>query len=128
MIRVLHVIDSLDLGGAQTVLVNFARFHDRRKFEFSVAPMHGRGVFSRSFESGRRARHLFVLRQIPTGLSLSLPRLLRREHSTLSTAHLFGANWIGKPLAALCGVRVRMNHDHCNDRVRNGWCNLSIVR
>ena len=29
MIRVLHVIDSLDLGGAQAVVVNLARFRDR---------------------------------------------------------------------------------------------------
>ena len=46
MVRVLHVIDSLDLGGAQTVLVNLARFHDRTKYEVSVAAMHGRGVFA----------------------------------------------------------------------------------
>lgn len=46
MIRILHVIDSLDLGGAQTVLVNLARFRDRGKFDVTVAAMHGRGVFA----------------------------------------------------------------------------------
>jgi glycosyltransferase involved in cell wall biosynthesis len=32
--------------------------------------------------------------------------------------HLFGANWIAKPLAALLGVPVRINHDQCNDALR----------
>jgi glycosyltransferase involved in cell wall biosynthesis len=44
--------------------------------------------------------------------------LLRRRRFDVAHFHLFGANWIGKPLAALCGVRVRVNHDQCNDRYR----------
>jgi glycosyltransferase involved in cell wall biosynthesis len=129
MIRVLHVIDSLDLGGAQTTLLNFARFHDRGKFALTVAPMHGRGVFSSALEAGGVPVVSLSAAKWPPGYLLSLPRLLRSGRFDVAHFHLFGSNWIAKPIAALCGVRVRVNHDQCNDRFRSDrWCNLTIDR
>ena len=40
-IRVLHLIDSLELGGAQTALVAWLTSHDRSRFEVHLASMHG---------------------------------------------------------------------------------------
>lgn len=120
MIRVLHVIDSLDLGGAQTVLVNLARFRDRVKIEMEVAPMHGRGVFADALEKENVPVHFLSRGKFPPAYLASLPRLLRRGKYDVVHFHLFGSNWIGKPLAALCGQRVLINHDHCNDRARTG--------
>jgi glycosyltransferase involved in cell wall biosynthesis len=118
MIRVLHVIDSLDLGGAQTALLNLARFRDRTHFELTVAPMHGHGVFAGALEKeGVEVVSLSAAKWPPAYL-LALPHLLRRGRFDVAHFHLFGANWIGKPLAALCGVPVRVNHDQCNDRFR----------
>ncbi len=50
MIRVLHVIDHLDLGGAQTALVDMLRHRDRSAFDVEVAVMHGRGPFADALE------------------------------------------------------------------------------
>ena len=47
--RVLHVIDSFDLGGAQTALLNLLRATNRERYEPEVACMHGRGVFWEAF-------------------------------------------------------------------------------
>lgn len=121
MIRVLHVIDSLDLGGAQAVLVNLARFRDRDNFTLTVASMHGRGVYAGALESEGVEVVSLSARKWPPAYILSLPRLLRRGRFDVAHFHLFGSNWLGKPLAAACGVRVRVNHDHCNDRARSGW-------
>jgi len=121
VIRVLHIIDSLDLGGAQTTLLNFARFHDREKFALTVAAMHGRGVFAAAVERAGVPVVSLSAAKWPPGYLLALPQLLRRGAFDVAHFHLFGSNWIGKPLAALCGVRVRINHDQCNDRVRAGW-------
>jgi glycosyltransferase involved in cell wall biosynthesis len=118
MIKVLHVIDSLDLGGAQTALLNFARFRDRARFELTVAPMHGRGVFAGALEKEGVTVVPLAEAKWPPAYLVNLPRLLRRGQFDVAHFHLFGANWIGKPLAALCGVRVRVNHDQCNDRYR----------
>jgi len=120
MIRILHVIDSLDLGGAQTVLVNLARFRDRSQIEMEVAPMHGRGVFADALENEGVRVHLMSHGKFPPGYLWSLPRLLHRGCFDVVHFHLFGSNWIGKPLAALCGQRILVNHDHCNDRARAG--------
>ena len=118
MIKVLHVIDSLDLGGAQTVLINLARFRDRSKIEMEVAPMHGRGVFADALENEGVRVHQLSRGKFPPGYTLSLPQLMLKEKFDVLHFHLFGSNWIGKPLAALCGQRVLVNHDHCNDRMR----------
>jgi len=124
MIRVLHVIDSLDLGGAQTTLLNFVRFHDRDRFALTVAVMHGRGVFAEAFEREGVPVVSLSAGKWPPGYLAGLPRLLRRGRFDVGHFHLFGSNWVGKPLAALCGLRVRVNHDQCNDRRRTErpWC------
>jgi glycosyltransferase involved in cell wall biosynthesis len=47
-----------------------------------------------------------------------LTRLILQRRPHIVHCHLFGSNWIAKPLAALLGVRVRINHDQCNDALR----------
>ena len=116
--RVLHVIDSFDLGGAQTALLNLLRATNRERFEPEVACMHGRGVFWNDFRNLDIPVHsLSPWKWLP----LYIPRLaalIRARRFDIVHCHLFGANWIAKPLAALCGVAVRINHDQCNDALR----------
>lgn len=115
-VKVLHVIDSLDLGGAQVVLENLARHANRERFELEVAVMHGRGVFlDRLLATGVPVTSLSSHRYLP----IYLPRLIacmRRRRFDVVHCHLFGSNLIAKPLATVLGVKVRINHDHCNDK------------
>ncbi len=115
--RVLHVIDSLDLGGAQVVLENLIQHGDRNHFEFEAAAMHGRGVYwDRLSALGVPLHSLSFHHKVP----LYVPRLawlcLTRRYDVVHT-HLLAANVIAKPVATFCGVRVRINHDHCNDKL-----------
>lgn len=115
--RVLHVIDSLDLGGAQVVLENLIRHGDSSRFEFEVAAMHGRGqMWDRLAALGVPMHSLSFHHKVP----LYVPRLawkcVTRGYNVVHT-HLLAANVIAKPVAAMCGVRVRINHDHCNDKL-----------
>src|SRR6185369_648571 len=118
-VRVLHVIDSFDLGGGQTALLNLLRAANRDRYEIEVACMHGRGVFWEEFEKlGVPVHSLSPRKWFP----LYMPRLaslIRSRRFDIVHSHLFGANWIAKPLAALLGVPVRINHDQCNDAVRH---------
>jgi len=115
-IRVLHVIDSLDLGGAQSVLINLIRYADRSQFEFEVATMAGRGVYwDRVVSLGVPLRALSFARFLPLYVPAMMWLCLTRRFDIVHT-HLLGANAIAKPLAALCGVKIRINHDHCNDK------------
>lgn len=117
--RVLHIIDSFDLGGGQTALLNLLRALDRERFDLEVACMHGRGVFWPDFAGLDIPVHsLSPWKWLP----LYIPRLLAligARNFDIVHCHLFGANWIAKPLAALFGVPVRINHDQCNDALRH---------
>lgn len=117
VIRVLHVIDSFDLGGAQEALVNLIAHTDRTRFAPEVAAMHGSGVYRARFAAlGIPVHSLSPSRLIPLYF-WNLLLLLRRGDFTIIHCHLFAANLLAKPLAALCGIRIRFNHDQANDRV-----------
>src|SRR4051794_7859079 len=116
--RVLHVIDSFDLGGGQTALLNLLRAANRERYEVEVACMHGRGIFWEEFARLGVPLHSLSPRK---WLPLYVPRLaalIRKRRFDIVHCHLFGANWIAKPLAALLGVPVRISHDQCNDALR----------
>lgn len=127
--RVLHVIDSLDLGGAQVVLENLVRHGNHDRFEFEAAAMHGRGVYwDRLAALGVPLHSLSFHHKVP----LYVPRLawlcLTRRYDVVHT-HLLAANVIAKPVATFCGVRVRINHDHCNDKLTDPrWWALGADR
>lgn len=120
MIRILHVIDSLDLGGAQTALINLIRYADRERFHHEVAAMHGRGLFAEAFERLRIPTYSLSARRWPPEYLWKFPELVRKGQFDIVQTHLFGSNWIAKPLAAVCGVRIRYSHDQCNDAFRSG--------
>jgi glycosyltransferase involved in cell wall biosynthesis len=117
-IRVLHIIDSFDLGGGQTVLANLLRAMDRQRYEPEVACMHGQGVFWKEFvELGIPVHSLSPHKLLPVYLA-RIAKLILTRRPQIVHCHLFGSNWIAKPLAALLGVPVRIAHDHCNDGLR----------
>jgi len=118
MTRVLHVIDSLDLGGAQTLLLDLCRHADRSRFEVEVACMHGPGVFAVEFEKAGIPVHVlspstWLPKYIPNFL-----KLIARRDPDIIHFHLFGSNFVAKPLAALVGKRVLIVHDHTNAESR----------
>ena len=115
--RVLHVIDSLDLGGAQVVLENLIRHGDNARFEFEVAAMHGRGqMWDRLAALGVPMHSLSHHHKVPLYVPRLAWRCITRRYDVVHT-HLLAANVIAKPVAAFCGVKVRINHDHCNDKL-----------
>jgi glycosyltransferase involved in cell wall biosynthesis len=119
-IRVLHLIDSLDLGGAQTVLLALLQYHDRKKFSVRIASMHGtrkslyydrvrRSSVSLTMLSPRRWLPLYLIR---------LPLQLVLGRYDVIHCHLSASNWLGKPLARMLCVPVIISHDHNNDALR----------
>jgi glycosyltransferase involved in cell wall biosynthesis len=121
-IRVLHLIDSLDLGGAQTALLAWLQAHDRVRFEVHLASMHGtkKSLF---FEHARELKIPVILlspqRWMPFYL-FRLPLRLVLGRYDIVHCHLFASNWLGKPLARFFGVPVIIAEDQCNDAFRTG--------
>ena len=118
MIRVLHVIDHLDLGGAQTALLDMLRHRDRSAFDVEVAVMHGRGAFAEALEALGIRLHSLARHKWPPAYVTEFVRLLRDGDFQIVHFHLQGANWVAKPLAALVGQRVRIAHDHTSGDLR----------
>jgi glycosyltransferase involved in cell wall biosynthesis len=119
-IRVLHLIDSLDLGGAQTAILAWLQAHDRNRFEVHLAAIHGtpKSLFyerARAFKI--RVTLLSARRWLPLYL-FRLPLLLIVGRYDIVHCHLTASNWLGKPLARLFGVPVVISHDQCNDSFR----------
>jgi len=118
MIRVLHVIDHLDLGGAQTALLDMLRHRDRSAFDVEVAVMHGRGPFADALEELGIKVHSLARAKWPPVYVTEFVRLLRATDFQVVHFHLQGANWIAKPLAALAGQRVLIAHEHSSGDLR----------
>jgi glycosyltransferase involved in cell wall biosynthesis len=116
--KVLHVIDSLDLGGAQTLLLEICKNSDRERFDLEVACMHGRGVFAGEFEKAGIKVHSLSPRKWPPLYVPNFLRLVKKLDPEILHFHLFGSNLIAKPLAALAVKRALIVHDHCNDAGR----------
>ncbi len=115
--RVLHVIDSLDLGGAQSVMMNLLKHGDCSRFELEAASMHGRGVCWEPLQQlGVPTYSLSFHARFPSYVPHLAWLCLTRKYDVVHT-HLLAANVVAKPIAALCGVPVRINHDHCNDKL-----------
>ncbi|MCK9588270.1 MAG: glycosyltransferase [Terrimicrobiaceae bacterium] len=118
MKKVLHVIDSLHLGGAQEVVLNLATCGNRKRFSHEVATMHGRGVYwERMAEQGIPLHSLSPHKFFPW-YAVTLPALLLRGRFDILHCHLVASNIIAKPFGRLCGVPVILNHDHTNDDYR----------
>ena len=116
--KILHVIDSLDLGGAQTFLLELVRNLDRSKYLPEVACMHGRGVYAKVFEDAGITVHLLSPGKFPPMYMPNFWRLMRRGNYDILHFHLFGANLCAKPLAIMSGHPAIVVHDQCNDESR----------
>jgi glycosyltransferase involved in cell wall biosynthesis len=118
MKKILHVIDSLHLGGAQEVVMNLATCGDREHFHHEVATMHGRGVYwDRMAACGIRLHSLSPHKLFPW-YAASLPALLLGGRFDILHCHLVASNIFAKPVGALCRIPVILNHDHTNDDYR----------
>ena len=117
--KVLHVIDSLDLGGAQTFLLDLVKHHDRTRYLPEVAAMHGRGVYTPAFEKAGIPIHSLSPGKFPPLYLPNFWKLLRSKNYDILHFHLFGANLCAKPLAIAAGHPVIVVHDQCNDASRD---------
>ena len=118
MKKVLHVIDSLHLGGAQEVVLNLATCGNRERFSHEVATMHGRGVYWARMASLGIPLHSLSPHKLFPWYAVSLPALLLSGKFDILHCHLVASNIIAKPIGRLCGVPVILNHDHTNDDYR----------
>ncbi|MFM7375322.1 MAG: glycosyltransferase [Chthoniobacterales bacterium] len=123
MIRVLHIIDHLGLGGAQSALLDLVGSMDRSQFHIEVATMHGRGLFADQLEAKGVKVHSLAPGKWPPVYIPNLVQLLRNGRYDLLHFHLQGSNWLAKPFSAFVASARRVAHDHSSAdlRFRKWW-------
>ena len=98
--KIVQIIDTMGLGGAQKLLVTFAQHLDRQQHELVVVELHTMGDREADFNQQLRAMGVRVV-QFPGKGILNLSRLrqvmqfLRREKFDIIHTHLTYANFIG---------------------------------
>jgi glycosyltransferase involved in cell wall biosynthesis len=125
MIRVLHIIDHLGLGGAQSALLDMVTGRDASVVNAEVASMHGNGMFFDALERAGVPVHSLSPSKWPPAYLPRLARLVRRGSYDILHFHLQGANWIAKPFCAALSSTPRVAHDHSSaDILFRGWWSL----
>jgi len=126
--RILHVIDHLGTGGAQEVVCQLVKYSRRRLFQPEVLTLRGLGHYWQVLRHMRIPVHsLFpydletfkYFGCLETHMLSRLYLFLKRNPYDLVHSHLLWPIMMATPMAALCGVPVRLNHEQVYDFARH---------
>ncbi|MBD3162421.1 MAG: glycosyltransferase [Candidatus Eisenbacteria bacterium] len=107
---IVHVITTLEPGGAQSLLIDVARRCDPEKYRIVIVYLHGRAM---EIDAPRpEIVDLSRNGRISPFVFLPLARLLRREKADLVHTHLVHADIFGQWAAWLGGVWRRVTSRH----------------
>src|SRR5439155_21093241 len=104
MTKVVHLITSLDSGGAEMMLVKLLGGIDRARFDACVVSMTNGGSLVRAIESlGIPVHTLGLRRGVPSLRGFArLLRLLRRERPHILQTWLYHADLMGLAASRIC--------------------------
>lgn len=105
MIRVVHVIKSLELGGAETVLRRLIEGSDAGSFSWEVVSLTSIGPIGRELQSGGIPVHALEVSE-PFGFAAAVPRLarlLRARRPDVVQTWMYHGDLVGGLAARLAG-------------------------
>jgi glycosyltransferase involved in cell wall biosynthesis len=117
VIRVLHVITSLDRGGAENHLLALFTHADQRAFHFEAAVLTGEGELLPALrETGARVHLIHARGRVDPWALQRLVKVLRAGHFDIVHSHLFRADlYAGLAVAQLGDARPLLVSTHHND-------------
>lgn len=113
--KILHLIDSLNVGGAEVLLVQLVRGIKAAGYDVSVGYSTHGPLEKTLFEMGIPAVQLPRLGRIDPLLFLRICQLILREKPAIVHTHLFKSDLHGRLAARLCGVPVVISTSHSID-------------
>ena len=120
-IRILHIVSSMDIGGIETMLMNYYRRLDRRKVQFDFLEHRSRGYYDSEIESyGGKICQISAPNPFSPHYRLELMRFFN-NHSEYQIVHAHMNCMSSLPLyyAKKAGVPVRISHAHNTDTPHN---------
>jgi len=111
--KVLHVVESLEAGGAERVVVEYALAHDRSRYVPEVCAVLGAGPLASALDEGGVPLH--VLRRRAKFDPVAIARLagiIRTGGFDVVHTHNFAALSVGVAAATLAGVPALVRTEH----------------
>jgi glycosyltransferase involved in cell wall biosynthesis len=113
LIRIVHVVNQLDMGGMEKLLIEFARHADRKQFSLHFISLSGRGVLADEIEAlGWQVTSLDDRQGLRPGLVLRLARLFRTLGADVVHTHNTRPLLYAGPAARLAGVKRVLHTRH----------------
>lgn len=114
MIKILHVITSLDHAGAQILLMNLLVRMDRNKFIFHVAYLVGSDDLINEFQFDRNVvfHNLSIKGKFSVTSLYRLIQIIKRNKINAVHTHLVHAGLLGKIAGCYCKVKYQISTRH----------------
>src|SRR3989304_5867385 len=113
-INVLHIIERLDIGGAEVLLLTFAKNVDKDKFKVIFCCIDEKGsLFEAIANEGvkivclKPTRYIYGCKRI-----FALMQLIKKENIDIVNTHLHTANYIARMVAYMTGVKIICKAEH----------------
>ena len=112
-IKIIHIITSLNIGGAEKLLLDLTQNIGREKYEVKVATVIKGGVLVSEFEKAGIEVKIFKKKgKLGMGVIWKIFRYLRREKPQIVHTHLFGGDTWGRIAAILARVPIIISTEH----------------
>jgi glycosyltransferase involved in cell wall biosynthesis len=131
LLRVAHVVQGLEVGGLERVVLALARSADPRRVRMEVICTTSAGALAEAIERSGVPVHRLALADYYPGSVLSLARLLARLAPDVVHTHGHFAGVAGRAAAWWAGVPLLVQHLHTIDptlRPRHLWLERRLAR
>ncbi|MCP4634403.1 MAG: glycosyltransferase [candidate division Zixibacteria bacterium] len=117
-INVLHIINELELGGAEILLVDISKHYDRSKFNLYVLYLYGQGSLGSNIEeNGVTVELAKGGRQNPILCFFSIIKCIKRWNIDIVHTHLILASILGRIAGKLIGTKILLSTRHYGKNV-----------
>lgn len=128
MIRLVHILTSFDIGGAEQLVLDLCRRFDRTRFDVTVvAVVRGGPLRSEFHDVGIPTEVVGKRTRVGLGTIRHLTALLRDLRPTIVHTHLFGGDTWGRIAALRAGVRHLISTEH-NVNLDEGFVKRAVKR
>lgn len=121
-IRVLHILQRMEAGGSQTLLMNLYRNINRNKVQFDFLVEYKEKYFydDEVTQLGGKIYYTSVRQDFNIlKFTRQLRKILQEGHYTIIHVHAYTIGYFVLKVAKECGVKVRIVHSHSNSMIRD---------
>ncbi|MDO8598943.1 MAG: glycosyltransferase [bacterium] len=128
MIRLVHILTSFDIGGAEQLVLDICRRLDRKRFDVSVVAVVRGGPLRPEFhEAGIPTEVIGKTSKLGLRTIRTLTEVLQRPRPDIVHTHLFGGDTWGRIAAFRAGVPHVVSTEH-NINVDEGFVKRLVKR